>query len=240
MLIKNNINGLELKSQWQCLLQSLPPNLPQNSLDDRRRGNRVLLELVNAYSTNNRFYHSLDHIKHTLEVITSLKSQAKNYPAIQLAGWFHDVVYHPKAKDNEEKSAAYAAKILTQLTVSQPTIDAVTRMILNTKHHQADPEDIDSQILLDADLAILGASESTYRFYAKGIRREYAWLSNDDYRLGRIDVLKQFFDRSRIYFTEPMFQQYEAQARQNMLLEIEALCSSDSYLELYPTNSLAA
>lgn len=60
---------------------------------------------------------------------------AKNYPAIQLAAWFHDVIYNPMATDNEEKSAEYAAKVLTKLNVASSTIDAVTRMSLNTKNH---------------------------------------------------------------------------------------------------------
>jgi predicted metal-dependent HD superfamily phosphohydrolase len=236
MLNKNNINGLELKSQWQSLLYSVQPC----QLENRRLINRCLFELVNAYSSETRFHHGLAHIKLMLEAIAPWENQANNYPAIQLAVWFHDVIYNPKAKDNEEKSADYAAKVLNRLKISPSTIEAVTQMILNTKHHQAEPEDIDSQILLDADLAILGSDESSYRFYAKGIRREYGWLSNEDYRLGRLNVLKKFLQRPRIYFTEPMFQQYEANARKNMLAEIEALCSPDSYLDLHQRKSLVA
>ena len=222
MLINsNNRNGviLELKCQWQSLLKSLP----QNTQGDRRRGSRVFLELVNAYSSDTRFYHGLSHIKYMLEAIAPWESQANNYPAIQLSAWFHDAIYNPKAKDNEEKSAEYAAKVLNELKISPCTIDAVNQIILNTKHHHAEPEDIDSQILLDADLAILGEDESSYQFYAKGIRREYAWLSAEDYRLGRINVLKKLLQRPRIYFTEKMFEQYEAKARQNILTEIKSL-----------------
>lgn len=236
MLIKSNINGLELKYQWQSLLYSVKPD----RLENRRLINRALLELVNAYSSGKRYYHNLHHIQFMLEAIAPWENQANNYPAIQLAVWFHDVIYNPKAKDNEEKSAEYAAQVLNQLNISQTTIDAVNKMILNTKNHQADTEDIDSQILVDADLAILGSDESSYQFYAKGIRREYGWLSNEDYRLGRLNVLKKFLQRPRIYFTEPMFQQYEAKARKNMLAEIEALCSPDSYLDLPKRKSLVA
>ncbi|MBO1351093.1 MAG: hypothetical protein EBE86_028690 [Hormoscilla sp. GUM202] len=205
--------------------------MPPNPHGDRRIGSGVFWELVNAaYSSDDRFYHGLAHVKYMLDAIAPWESQANNYPAIQLATWFHDAIYNPKAKDNEEKSAAYAAKVLKRLKISSSTIDAVTQMILKTKHHQADPEDIDSQILLDADLAILGEDESSYRFYAKGIRREYAWLSSEEYRSGRIDVLKKLLQRPRIYLTAQMFEQQEAKARQNMLAEIELLCSSDSDL----------
>jgi predicted metal-dependent HD superfamily phosphohydrolase len=232
MLIKNNISGIELKAQWQILFD--------NSAGDRREERKVLRDLIDAYSEAHRFYHGLTHIKHILGVIATFQGQAKNYQAIQFAAWFHDVVYHPNAKDNEEKSAALAAKVLTKLNICSATIDAVTQMILNTKYHQAAPEDIDSQILLDADLAILGADEASYQFYARGIRREYARLSSAEYRLGRIQVLQQFLQRSRIYYTQPMFAQYETKARHNILLEIEALCSADRYLELTGQKSSAA
>ncbi len=224
MLIKHNISHIKLKSQWQLLFE--------NSPGDRREERKVLRDLINAYSAAHRFYHNLSHIKHILGVIATFQGQAKNYQAIQLAAWFHDVVYYPKAKDNEEKSAAYAANVLSKLKVCPATIDAVTQMILNTKYHQAAPDDTDSQILLDADLAILGADEASYRLYAQGIRREYAWLSAAEYRSGRTQVLQNFLKRSRIYYTQPMFAQYETKARHNILLEIEALFSADSYLEL--------
>jgi predicted metal-dependent HD superfamily phosphohydrolase len=232
MLINHNISGIELKSQWQLLFE--------HSVGDRREERKVLRDLIDAYSQAHRFYHGLIHIKHILGIISTLQGQAKNYRGIQFAAWFHDVVYHPNAKDNEEKSAAYAAQVLTKLNVCPATIDAVTQMILNTKYHQAAPEDIDSQILLDADLAILGADEASYRFYVQGIRREYARLSSEEYRLGRIQVLQQFLQRSRIYYTQPMFAQYEAKARHNILLEIEALYSANSYLELIGQKSSAA
>lgn len=97
-------------------------------MGDRRGFNRVFPELVNAYSSDRRFDHGLDHIKYTLEIIASWKSQANNYPAIQLAACFHDHIYNPKAKDNQEKSAEYATKVLNSLKVSQPTIDGCISM----------------------------------------------------------------------------------------------------------------
>ncbi len=232
MLIPNNISDIELKSQWQLLFE--------HSAGDRREERKVLRNLIDAYSQAHRFYHGLSHVKHILGVISPFQGQAKNYRAIQFAAWFHDVVYHPHAKDNEEKSAEYAAKVLTKLNVCSATIDAVTQMILNTKYHQAAPEDIDSQILLDADLAILGADQASYRLYAQGIRREYARLSSAEYRSGRIQVLQKFLKRPRIYYTQPMFAQYETKARHNILLEIEALDSANSYLELTGQRSSTA
>jgi predicted metal-dependent HD superfamily phosphohydrolase len=47
---------------------------------------------------------------------------AINFPAIQLAAWFHDVIYDPRAKDNEEKSAEYAVASLSQFEIPKTTV----------------------------------------------------------------------------------------------------------------------
>ena len=91
-------------------------------------------------------------------------------------------------------------------------------MILTTKTHDA-VDDPDAQVLLDADLAVLGASEADYRVYAEAIRREYAWVAEADYRVGRRRVLESFLARPRIYH---LLVDLEAPARRNLAAEIRA------------------
>ncbi len=100
-------------------------------------------------------------------------------------------------------------------------------MILLTKAHHAEPDDRDGQVLLDADLAILGAEESRYDEYAAAIRREYAWVPDEAYRTGRRGVLETFLKKPRIYFTDTLFFLREERARKNLAKEIERL-SRDS------------
>jgi predicted metal-dependent HD superfamily phosphohydrolase len=78
-------------------------------------------------------------------------------------------------------------------------------------------------VLLDADLAILAATEAEYSRYAQAIRHEYAWLPENEYRAGRRGLLERFLALDRIYRTEKMFQAGEEQARRNMRKEIEGL-----------------
>jgi predicted metal-dependent HD superfamily phosphohydrolase len=156
-----------------------------------------------------------------------------NFPAIQLAAWFHDVIYDSKAKDNEEKSAEYAAARLTSLEIPNNTVQSVQNLILHTKNHQAPPADIDSQILLDADLAILGASELEYKTYAQGIRQEYAWVADEVYRVRRRQVLQNLLQRETIYFTHQLFVKLESRARLNLQAEIATLSSQQGVNELY-------
>jgi predicted metal-dependent HD superfamily phosphohydrolase len=209
----------DLFPSWLQVLQSLQVDSFQV---DRTLASTALAELVQAYTQPDRYYHNLHHIQQVLSTIERLQPQ-KDSAAILLAAWFHDVVYDPQAKDNEEKSAAFANHWLGRLDVPSETIATVTRLILNTQRHQCDAGDLASQILLDADLAILGADFSEYRRYARAIRQEYCWLSESEYLAGRRRVLEQFLQRDRLYFTPTMFEAVESAARQNLRSEIEAI-----------------
>jgi predicted metal-dependent HD superfamily phosphohydrolase len=204
-----------LLCRWQQILQ--PLSIDQLSI------NNTFNNLITAYSSPGRYYHTLKHILDVLITIDSLQGYAKNLAAVQLAAWFHDIVYDTQAQDNEEKSADYACDLLSNLGLSSHKIATVKRLILNTKYHQAAVDDFDCQVLLDADLAILAADPIQYQEYAKAIRQEYAWVPEAEYILGRKQVLERFLQRDRIYFTSLMFENAEQSARLNLQKEINGL-----------------
>ncbi|MBD2451040.1 hypothetical protein H6G76_28710 [Nostoc sp. FACHB-152] len=208
------VNTDRLLCQWQTTLQTFDV--------DKLAAEEAFTQLVTAYSSPHRSYHTLQHINYVLSTIDILQIYTQNLAAVQLAAWLHDVVYDPQAQDNEEKSAAYACELLSNLSLPQDAIATVTRLILHTKHHQAADDD-DSQVLLDADLAILAANLVQYQEYANAIRQEYAWLSDADYIQGRNLVLNKFLQRQRIYFTPLMFEFAEPAARDNIKREIKNL-----------------
>ncbi len=182
-------------------------------------------QLVEAYSTAGRYYHTLQHIHYVLNKIQTLQANTQNLTAVKLAAWLHDVIYDTKALDNEEKSAEYACKLMNTLKIPISYIKTVNRLILNTKYHTSTADDIDSHILLDADLAILAADSADYQEYANAIRQEYAWVTETDYIMGRKQVLEKFLQRQHIYFTPLMFEVAEQSARANLQAEIQRLSS---------------
>jgi predicted metal-dependent HD superfamily phosphohydrolase len=109
------------------------------------------------------------------------------------------------------------------LHVPAATVAAVAQLIVQTKTHHVSSKDRDGCVLLDADLAILGAPAADYRAYARAIRQEYAWVPDEHYRTGRQEVLRSFLQRERIYKTEQLHQESEAQARRNLEEEIRRL-----------------
>ncbi|MDZ7958935.1 MAG: methyltransferase domain-containing protein [Aulosira sp. DedQUE10] len=201
--------------RWQQTLQ--PFNVSQIA------GNKVFNDLIAAYSTPGRYYHTLKHILHVLITIDNLQTYVKDLSTVQLAAWFHDIIYDTQAKNNEERSAEYTCKLLSILGLTANNIAHITRLIINTKYHQAAADDFDSQVLLDADLAILATDSIQYQEYVNAIRQEYAWVPQADYIAGRKQILERFLQRQRIYFTPLMLEAAEQSARANLIAEIKIL-----------------
>jgi predicted metal-dependent HD superfamily phosphohydrolase len=198
-----------LRQKWHDLLRAwaVTPSLADEVFEDIRQ----------HYAGTGRFYHTLDHIGAMLETVASLTSFARNLKAVKLAVWLHDVIYDSRASDNEERSAEYADQLCEKLSIPQGR--EVASLILKTKTHEA-RDDPDAQVLIDADLAIFGVSESAYRAYAEKIRQEYAWVPEPDYRIGRRQVLERFLTRPRIFH---LLAHLEESARRNISAEIARL-----------------
>ena len=181
--------------------------------------------LVTAYEEPHRHYHTLEHVGEVLRVAGRLAATSPG--AVALAAWFHDAVYDPTRRDNEERSAELAARELTALNVDAATVDAVATLVRATAHlgDGAAPEDADARALLDADLAILGAAPVRYERYARDIRREYAHVSDGDYARGRVAVLERFLARPWLYFDARMVLEGDGPARANLAAERDRLAA---------------
>jgi predicted metal-dependent HD superfamily phosphohydrolase len=198
-----------LRRKWHDLLSAwaVMPSLTDEMFDAIRQ----------HYAGKGRFYHTLDHVAAMLEIVRSLASFARNLNAVNLAVWLHDVFYDSRASDNEVRSAEYAEQLCEKTSIKEGR--AVASLILKTKTHEAE-DDPDAQVLIDADLAIFGASEPAYRAYAEKIRQEYAWVPEPDYRLGRRQVLERFLMKPRIFHLSAHL---EESARRNIAAEIARL-----------------
>jgi predicted metal-dependent HD superfamily phosphohydrolase len=172
-------------------------------------------DLVRRYAEPDRHYHTLKHIEHCLNELARVRHLAKWPDAIEIALWYHDVVYNTKAHDNEDHSAVQAAVVLQSAHVSPRMISKVRQLILATKH-TAPSEDPDTQLLLDIDLSILGQEQAVFDRYEQAIRREYSWVPDDMFTQRRAELLRGFQSRGRIYRTEFFFEAYERQAHQNL------------------------
>lgn len=179
-----------------------------------------------AYQAPGRHYHDLNHIKDCLRAFEAVHDQSDDPQSVELAIWFHDVVYDPTRHDNEERSAEAAARALSALNAPCDLIARVEKLILATKHASA-PDDTDAKLLVDVDLAILGRSAAEFDRYEAAIRREYAHVPDAAFAAGRAAVLRRFLERPSIYQISRFRERYEAMARENLLRSITA-CSKRS------------
>ncbi len=184
--------------------------------------------LVAAYTAPERHYHNLEHLAEMFRVIDRLAGAVEQPAALHLAVWFHDAVYDSRATDNERRSGELAVDLLGPLGVPASAIERIVGMIWATAHAAggAPPAMRDTQVLLDADLAILGAAEARYARYAADIRKEYSWVPEADYRAGRSAVLERFLAAPRIYQTQLVFDEGEQQARANLRAELAELSAA--------------
>lgn len=197
----------ELETSWQRAWQGLTLAPPPPGLYER---------LIAAYGEPQRHYHSLQHLRECLAHLDASINLAAYPGELELALWFHDAVYDVKGKDNERRSADWAVEELDRSGASADQTQRVHALIMSTCH-TATPSDADSQLLVDIDLAILGAEPARFAQYDAQIRAEYSWVPGPIYRMKRRSVLRGFLDRPMIYGTQRFSALYEAQARVNLL-----------------------
>lgn len=182
------------------------------------KSDQCYLELERHYSEPHRHYHTIRHIDSCLKHMDTIQFNNSNR-AIELAIWFHDAIYNPLRKNNEEKSAELAAYWLKELAEPDEVIEAVKHFIILTKH-PSEPNTIDEKYLLDIDLSILGAEPTTYLKYESWVRDEYNHIPNFIYSRGRKKLLRSFLQQKRIYKTEKFHNLFEHQAKSNIQLAI--------------------
>jgi predicted metal-dependent HD superfamily phosphohydrolase len=179
--------------------------------------------LLQRHAEPHRQYHTATHVmwvcRHVAELVPN--HPVPDLHAVLAAALFHDAVYQPTSSTNEADSAALAGRHLRDLHWADDRVAVVHALIMATADHQ--PADIGQQVLLDADLAILGAPASQYQAYATGVRVEYAHVSDEAWQVGRAGVLQYFLERPNIYSTATMRQARQHRALANLSAELASL-----------------
>jgi len=178
--------------------------------------------LKSRYSEPQRFYHTMTHIDSCLTELDSVRDLVQQPDLVEFAIWYHDAIYTPKAKDNEEQSAQLAYDVCLSAKVPKKFATRTRDLILTTKH-DAIPKGIDARVVIDIDLSILGKSPEEFDKYEKDIKREYSWVPEEQFRRGRSAILQMFLSRDSIYLTDFFRGKYESQARENLQKSIRAL-----------------
>jgi predicted metal-dependent HD superfamily phosphohydrolase len=163
---------------------------PNSELSDR---------LMAGWSQSHRAYHTLQHLAECLDLLELWGADNPARHEIAVALWFQDCVYELQAHDNEDRSIDAAGMSLTESGVGLATIGRVATLIKVTKHSAVRPVTDDEALMVDIDLAILGASPARFAQYCEQVRCEYASVPEDVYRARRAVFLDSMLARPRVF-----------------------------------------
>jgi len=188
---------------------------------------RLLDGLLARHREKQRRYHTATHVAWVIRHVEELAATepVDHLDEIVAAAFYHDAIYEPTHPANERASARLARRDLATLGWADDAIDRVGEMIEATAHaaQPADDRSGDRAILLDADLAVLGADPAAYSSYVDGVRAEYRHVDDADWRVGRAAVLETLLNRPHIFATPAGRARWEARARANLTAELAAL-----------------
>ncbi|MEO5901289.1 MAG: metal-dependent phosphohydrolase [Ilumatobacteraceae bacterium] len=200
----------------------------------------IIDSIVARHREPHRRYHTAVHVMWVLHHVDDLVDAARHESVdahvdadvVRAAALFHDAIYDPRSSTNEHDSALLAVESLRPIGWDERRLAHVATLIEATAGHTRDDTDdtddagadgagaLEVAVLLDADLAILGASPAEYRAYVSGVRAEYAHVAPDAWRTGRAAILRSFLDRPNIYSTPTMHTAREHLARANLAAEV--------------------
>ncbi|MGH8129917.1 MAG: HD domain-containing protein [Steroidobacteraceae bacterium] len=178
--------------------------------------------LESHYEQSARKYHGPRHINECFGILDRAHHPEASNPLVEYALWFHDAIYNTFSKKNEERSAEAAVRVLERS--GRPAADsALVRALILATRHGVQPAAPPLQLLVDIDLAILGADADRYAEFELQIRAEYWWVPTALYRKQRCAILNSFVMRPSIYATHEFRDRYERQARNNIAWGLEQL-----------------
>lgn len=211
-------HATDLRDRWADLTRRLAIERDQTA--------GIRDDLLARYGEAHRAYHDLSHIAQCLGELDSARDLAGDDTAVELALWYHDAIYDPRANDNERRSAALFLDQATRLGLADDKRRHVARMIEATAHGQTGPDAgaaPDTALLLDIDLSILGQAEPVFDRYEEGVRFEYTWVEPERFIAGRRRILVSFLARDRLFATAHFRSRYEVTARRNLARALAAL-----------------
>lgn len=197
---------------------------------------QTIANLSTLYTQPHRHYHNLEHINKCLAELENIKniglsSNSYFFEGLTEAIWFHDAIYNPFSKFNEEESAAlyrnYVKSLYNSITDQELL---VSRAILSTKSHHlfrniniSCESELFIGILLDIDLSSLGKDYDEFCVNGENIRKEFYFVPEETFYKNRIKFFENMLARERIYYTPFFFEKYEISARHNIKMSLKEL-----------------
>ncbi len=184
---------------------------------------RIYRELEAHYDEPHRRYHTAEHIDFCLGKLDLVPDDYPHKTAVELALWFHDVIYEIGDPENEANSAAWF-RSCADGDLPGELVERVCRMIVATEHRQP-PARADAAYVVDIDLCSFGRPYAEFLADSRQVRAECTHLTDEQYFQGQCEFLNRLLERDRIYQTDLFHDLYEEQARRNIRRVIDGECT---------------
>lgn len=176
----------------------------------------VFAQLDAHYREAHRHYHNGGHIDDCLARLdlAAAAADVDDADAVEMALWFHDVIYELGAPDNEQLSAEwFGAQAAGRLPA-----DFIGRVedYINSTTHRAEPAAAGAKWVVDADLGGLGMDDDAFERDGARIRREFAHVPEAEFARGQAGFLRGLLERERIFYTDFFRDLCEARARRHI------------------------
>jgi predicted metal-dependent HD superfamily phosphohydrolase len=175
---------------------------------------QVWQKLQQHYQEPHRYYHTLGHLSHCLGELDSAKDQVTEFRATEMALWFHDIIYHYGARDNEILSAAFFRNV-AGATMPAQFIDRVCEFIIATQHTGA-AGDAAIAFVVDIDLSGFGLPWEGYLADSNALRQEAGSVGDAQYYQGKLRFLSELQQWSSLYQSPFFRNRLEATAQSNI------------------------
>lgn len=174
---------------------------------------QVFAELQARYSAAGRYYHTPRHICQCLRQLDHARDGIPRPDYVEIALWFHDAIYDPKARDNEDRSAHLFLSMSSDLACGAR--QAIASLIMATVH-PSEPSCRDQRYMVDIDLSSFGLTWAEFLRDSRDVRAEFPHLSNDLFLIGQSSFLRGLTGRENFYLTSFFRERLEDQARDNI------------------------
>lgn len=181
--------------------------------------------LKSLYGEAHRAYHTWDHILALLDHFERLEWH--DPMSVEVALFWHDVIYEPLSSTNEADSAAMMRETMIG-RADNALLDRAESIVLATAKHQVpsgsnDALAQDCALFLDMDLSILGAPWDEFDRYDRAIRQEFIAIPDQVFLPRRRAIMAEFLERERLFLTDTFHQIYDATARANLARLVASL-----------------
>ena len=171
-------------------------------------------DVYTLYATPGRHYHTPAHIAHCLQRKDEIAHLLEDPNTVELAIWFHDVIYDMGASDNEARSAEF----FVERTAGKLSSCQAQRVVshIHATIYPSQPTDPDAQFVVDIDLSSFSLPWPQFLRDSVNVRRESTTSDPYEYAEKQQSFLEMLCTAQPFFRTDFYLERYEQQAQDNI------------------------